>query len=368
VKRQCVFTTHTPVPAGHDQFDLDLVRSVLGPSRVDTLQTLKCCGTALNMTLVALELSHYVNGVTQRHGEVSRSMFPGYPIGSITNGVHSTTWTAPPFAALYDRHIPDWRRDSFSLRYALGIPLDDIRDAHREAKAELVRIVNERTRAHFDPEVFTLGFARRATAYKRPALLLRDPARLRRLAAARGPLQVVFAGKAHPRDTEGKRLIREIVGRGGELAPEVRIAYLPDYDLQLAQRITAGVDLWLNTPKAPFEASGTSGMKAAHNGVPSLSIRDGWWLEGHVEGVTGWAIGSRGPSGSIEATDEDDARNLYAALEETILPLHVDRPARWAEVMRLTIALNASFFNTHRMLQEYVIHAYQEHDPASNAP
>jgi starch phosphorylase len=366
VKQRCVFTTHTPVPAGHDQFDLALARGVLGPSRVQVLQTLQCCDNTLNLTLVALELSHYVNGVTRRHGEVSRSMFPGYPIGSITNGVHSTTWTAPPFAALYDRYIPDWRRDSFSLRYALGIPVTAIQSAHREAKAQLVRTVNERTLANFDPERFTLGFARRTTAYKRPTLLLRDPDRLRRLAAARGPLQVVFAGKAHPHDTEGKNLIREIVRRGAELAPDVRIAYLPDYDLELARQVTAGVDLWLNTPRPPLEASGTSGMKAAHNGVPSLSVLDGWWLDGHVEGVTGWSIGRR--DGASEAADDDDARHLYETLEQTILPLHADRPASWAEVMRLTIALNASFFNAHRMLQEYVIYAYQEQNHAGPAP
>jgi starch phosphorylase len=366
VKQRCVFTTHTPVPAGHDQFDLAMAREVLGPSRVQVLQTLQCCDTALNLTLVALELSHYVNGVTRRHGEVSRSMFPGYPIGSITNGVHSTTWTAPPFAALYDRYIPDWRRDSFSLRYALGIPVTAIQSAHREAKAQLVRTVNERTPASFDPERFTLGFARRITAYKRPTLLLRDPARLRRLAAARGPLQVVFAGKAHPHDAEGKNLIREIVRRGAELAPDVRIAYLPDYNLDLARQVTAGVDLWLNTPRPPLEASGTSGMKAAHNGVPSLSVLDGWWLDGHVEGVTGWSIGRR--DGTSEAADDDDARHLYETLEQTILPLHADRPASWAEVMRLTIALNASFFNAHRMLQEYVIHAYQDQNHGGPAP
>jgi starch phosphorylase len=195
---------------------------------------------------------------------------------------------------------------------------------------------------------------------------VQDPARLRRLGADRGPLQVVFAGKAHPQDADGKRLIREVVARGAALAPEIRLVYLPDYDLELARRITAGVDLWLNTPKPPLEASGTSGMKAAHNGVPSLSVLDGWWLEGLVEGITGWAIGSRARGSTAEATDEQDARSLYDALERTILPLHADRPDGWAEVMRWTIALNASFFNTQRMLQEYGIHAYQ--DPARDGP
>ena len=251
VKRRCVFTTHTPVPAGHDQFDLGLARAVLGPSRVEVLQTLKCCDSTLNLTLVGLELSHYVNGVTRRHGEVSRSMFPGYPIGSITNGVHSPTWTAPPFAALYDRYLPDWRRDSFSLRYALEIPVSAIQEAHREAKAQLLEVVRARTRASFEPERFTIGFARRATAYKRPTLLLRDPARLRRLAAAHGPLQVVFAGKAHPHDAEGKRLIREIVDQAAQLAPDVRIAYLADYDLELAQDVVAGVEPLAEHAQAP---------------------------------------------------------------------------------------------------------------------
>ena len=223
-------------------------------------------------------------------------------------------------------------------------------------------VFSSRTAATFEPDRFTIGFARRATAYKRPGLLLANPARLHRLAAARGRLQVVFAGKAHPQDTEGKRLIQEVVSRGAQLAPDVTIVYLPEYDLELARQVVAGVELWLNTPKAPLEASGTSGMKAAHNGVPSLSVLDGWWLDGHVEGVTGWSIGRR--DDPCEATDDDDAQHLYEALERTVLPLYTERPADWAEVMRLTIAMNASFFNAHRMLQEYVIHAYQDRNDA----
>jgi starch phosphorylase len=358
VKRRCVFTTHTPVPAGHDQFSIELAWRVLGSEEVEALRALGCCENVLNMTLVALHLSHYVNGVTRKHGEVSRSMFPGYPIGSIENGVHSATWTAPSFRALYDRHIPDWRRDYFSLRYASSIPLDAIRQAHREAKQRLVQEVNERTNAGFDQDEFMLGFARRATAYKRPALLFHDPDRLRQIASRHGGLQVVFGGKAHPRDADGKALIERIFHWEKTLKPEVKIAYLANYDLELGALLTAGVDLWLNTPKPPHEASGTSGMKAAHNGVPSLSILDGWWWEGHVEGITGWAIGAREQSPS-ERGEEEDARDLYRALDETILPLYSGDPLGWAEVMRATIALNASFFNTHRMLHEYLIHAYQ---------
>ena len=358
-KRQCVFTTHTPVPAGHDRFPLELARRVLGGALVTTLDVLGCCGTELNMTRVALTLSHYVNGVSKRHGEVSHSMFPNYPIGSITNGIHSATWTARPFADLYDRYIPGWRKDSFSLRYAISIPLEAVRQAHREAKQRLVAVVNERANAGFDAGRFTLGFARRATAYKRPDLLFHDPDRLRHLAGQLGPIQVVFAGKAHPRDEEGKALIRRIVQWGKKLAPDVAILYLANYDLDLGALLTAGVDVWLNTPRPPHEASGTSGMKAAHNGVPSLSVLDGWWVEGYVEGITGWAIGPR-RGATTERSDADDAADLYWTLEKQVLPLYRAGPEPWSRLMRSTIAFNASFFNTQRMLQQYAVMAYRD--------
>jgi starch phosphorylase len=356
-KRKCVFTTHTPVPAGHDRFPLDLARTVLGTARVNALQVLGCCDNELNMTRVALTLSHYVNGVSKRHGEVSHSMFPNYPIGSITNGVHSATWTAPSFATLYDRYMPGWRKDSFSLRYAISIPLEAIRQAHREAKQRLVADVNERTNAGFDGNLFMLGFARRATAYKRPDLLFHDPSRLRRLAGQHRGLQVVFAGKAHPRDEGGKSLIQRIVQWGKDLAPEVKVAYLANYDLAMGVLLTAGVDVWLNTPRPPHEASGTSGMKAAHNGVPSLSVLDGWWVEGYVEGITGWAIGPQRGS-MAERSDAADAADLYWTLEKQVLPLYHDGGDQWSRLMRSTIAFNASFFNTQRMLQQYVVMAY----------
>jgi glycogen phosphorylase len=351
------------VPAGHDQFSPALAERVLTADQLQALRASECCDTVLNMTFVGLQLSHYINGVTKRHGEVSRSMFPGYPINAITNGVHSVTWTAPAFQRLYDRHIPDWRQDSFSLRYALGLPLEAIQKAHQEAKQGLIEVVNRQVNGGFDRDVFTLGFARRATAYKRPDLLLQDLDRLRRIAQRYGPLQLVFAGKAHPKDERGKALIQQIMQHGLRLRPEVRLVYLPHYDMELALLLTAGVDLWLNTPLPPYEASGTSGMKAAHNGVPSLSVLDGWWLEGHVEGVTGWAIGTRDDLGAGQH-DESDARSLYQKLEDAILPLYANEPQRWTEMMRYTIALNASFFNTQRMLTEYVLYAYRGLDRA----
>ncbi len=360
VKRKCVFTTHTSLPAGHDEFPAALAQNVLSATRWEALQSLGCCNSVLNMTFVGLHLSNYVNGVSKGHGEVTRSMFPDYPIGSITNGVHSMTWTAPPHRALYDRYMPDWQQNSFSLRRAMGIPLDLIRQAHQQAKQRLIQEVNRRVSAGFEQEVFTLGFARRATAYKRPYLLFHDLDRLRRIALEHGPLQIVYSGKAHPRDEEGKALIQQIFQWGKELPPEVKFAYLPNYDMELGALCTAGVDLWLNTPRPPHEASGTSGMKAAHNGVPSLSVLDGWWLEGHVEGVTGWAIGSQESGAPSARSDDEDAAELYFKLEESILPIYHYDPSRWAELMRYTIALNASMFNTQRMVQEYVIHAYMD--------
>ena len=359
VRRACIFTTHTPVPAGHDQFSYELVKQMLGDAApLEVLQML-AGRDRLNMTLLALNLSTYVNGVAKRHGQVSQDMFPGYAIDSITNGVHSTTWTSPSFQQLFDRHIPGWRTDPFALRYAISIPAQDIWEAHVQAKARLLEEVRRRTSLPFRDEVLTIGFARRATQYKRSDLVLSAPDELVDIAKKVGPIQLIFAGKAHPKDEPGKEIIRRVVRVAGQVKPEVQIAYLEDYDLTLAQLLTSGVDLWLNTPLPPLEASGTSGMKAAHNGVPSLSVLDGWWVEGHIEGITGWSIG-RGPSdaASQEGRDAQDARELYDKLRGVIAPMFYQRRERWSELMRSTIAFNASFFNTHRMVQQYAANAY----------
>lgn len=352
VRKQCVFTTHTPVPAGQDQFPLDLVRMVLGEERTRTLDMEQCCfvGT-LNMSHLALFFSRHINGVAMRHAEISRSMFPAYPIDSITNGVHATTWTSSPFAHLYDRYIPEWRRDNFYLRYAISIPLDEIRKMHAHAKGILLGEITGHTGVRFDPDVMTIGFARRATPYKRADLLFSDMERLRRITKDVGPLQVVYSGKAHPRDEGGKRLIRRIFEAAAALNDQVRIIYLEEYDISLAKHICAGVDLWLNTPQKPLEASGTSGMKAALNGVPSLSIPDGWWVEGLVEGVTGWAIGE---CYQCESDTAQEAASLYDKLEHTIIPMFYQHREAYAQVMRSAIALNASYFNAQRMLLQYL--------------
>jgi len=288
VRQHCVFTTHTPVPAGHDQFPLDLVERVLGPrTAFHTMPDVFCCEGVLNMTYLALNLSHYINGVAKKHGEVARHMFAHYVIDAITNGVHAATWTSPPFQRLFDQYIPGWREDNFSLRYALSIPNQDVWNAHRTAKRRMLEDVNRATHMGMDVDVLTLGFARRATAYKRLDLLFQDRERLRQLAARAGGLQVIYAGKAHPQDQQGKELIQRLYAVKDLLKNDVKIAYLANYDIAMGALLTAGVDVCLNTPQPPLEASGTSGMKAALNGVPSLSVLDGWWLEGCIEGVTG---------------------------------------------------------------------------------
>lgn len=364
VRRQCVFTTHTPVPAGHDRFPGDLVRRTLGETRFQLLEAAKCLEDGgLNMTHLALRLSRFVNGVAMKHREVSLAMFPGFPIDSITNGVHAGTWTSPAFQALLDRRIPEWRTDNLYLRYAIGIPLPEIRDAHVEAKKDFIAEVARHTKGatELDPNIFTMGFARRATPYKRADLMFADPARLAQITEQVGPMQIVFGGKAHPHDGGGKDLIRRIHHAARELSGRIKVLYLENYEMALAAKMVAGVDLWVNNPMKPLEASGTSGMKAALNGVPSLSVRDGWWIEGHVEGVTGWSIGSD----ESEGDQSKDAQDLYLKLERSILPLFYGLPFAYAEVMRSAIALNGSFFNTQRMVEQYVRNAYFPADSSS---
>ena len=359
VRSRCVFTTHTPVPAGHDQFSYDLVKGVLGETIPVEMVQMLGGKNRLNMTLLALNLSRYVNGVAKRHGEVSQEMFPGYSIDSITNGVHSFTWTCDSFKKLYDRHIAGWVNDPFSLRYAVSIPKGEIWDAHVEAKGRLIDEVHRRTGMSLKPDVLTIGFARRATLYKRTDLLFSDPGQLMEIASTVGPIQLVFAGKSHPKDDPGKDLIRRVFHFARQLKDQIPIAYLENYDMELGKLLTSGVDLWLNTPLRPLEASGTSGMKAAHNGVPSFSTLDGWWIEGHIEGVTGWSIGP-GPQDlhRQDAANEQDARELYHKLRTVIAPMFYRDRDRWIDIMRQAIAFNASFFNTHRMIQQYAANAY----------
>lgn len=353
-RARSVFTTHTPVPAGHDRFSEHTVREVLGDMRAEELAALGgLVDGELNMTRLGMACSRYVNAVSLRHGDVCRDMFPDVDVAAITNGVHAETWVGPRMAGLLDRRVPGWRRDNAALRYCGGIPLDEIEAAHDAAKGEMVRLVRDLAGVTLDPGVLTLGAARRAAAYKRIDLLLRDPDRLAAVVARTGPLQIVYSGKAHPQDEDGKAVIERVFSAARGLRDRVRIAYVPDYSMDVARVLCAGTDVWVNTPERPLEASGTSGMKAALNGVPSLSVLDGWWIEGHVEGVTGWSVGGLGE----ERDDEADAADLYETLEQEIAPRYYGQRGL-AEVRRGALALNGSWFTTERMVREYAALAY----------
>jgi starch phosphorylase len=353
VRRKCVFTTHTPVPAGHDRFSTEQAIRILGGDRTARLQQQGCFHEGfLNMTLLALRFSRYANGVAMQHGKVSREMFPEFTIDTITNGVHAATWMSEPIQQMLDEHAPAWRRDNLYLRNCIDVPEQKILAAHARAKEELLAEVGSRTGQVLSPKVLTLGFARRVATYKRATLMFTDPARLMQIAEAAGGLQILYAGKAHPQDEPGKALIHKVVEEAARSSNSLlRVIYLENYAWELGAKLTAGVDVWVNTPRRPYEASGTSGMKAAMNGVPSLSILDGWWIEGWMEGITGWAI-------EDGANDEEEAQAFYRKLESAVVPLYLEAPEKWARLMRTTLAFNGSYFNTNRMVKQYNRNAY----------
>jgi glycogen phosphorylase len=355
VREQCVFTTHTPVEAGHDRFEYRDVHRILG----DTIELERLKQLAgvdrLNMTHLCLSLCGYVNGVALRHAETAQNMFPGHRVRAITNGAHVPTWMHPKIAAVVENHLPHWDREPVSLLRADGVSGDLLWSAHQQVKGELIAEIRRATGVDMKPDVALLGFARRMTGYKRPDLLFGD---LERLLAinARHPFQIVMAGKAHPRDEEGKRLIQAIHGYMQKVKP-LAVAFLPNYDMSIAAKLVAGTDVWLNSPLPPHEASGTSGMKAAFNGVLNLSVLDGWWVEGWDEGVTGWAIGSdkNPPDAAAHAAD------LYRKLESTVLPLYYSDRSRWTWMMKQAIGKIGSVFNSQRMMRRYTTEAYVRH-------
>ncbi|WP_419585173.1 alpha-glucan family phosphorylase [Thiolapillus sp.] len=329
-----LFTTHTPVEAGHDRFSYEMVWRILG-EQVDAATLKHLAGDQeLNMTRLALNLSEYVNGVAKRHAEVSRKMYPGYRVHAVTNGVHPYTWTSESFVDIYSRHLLGWCHEpEILVRASCCIRNEDLWEAHTQAKARLIETVRTLCGVDLDPEVAILGFARRMTAYKRPDLLFSDLQRLKAIAGQR-PFQVVLSGKAHPRDLDGKKLIKTIHDYMKELAGDIPMAFIPNYDMNIALAMVSGVDIWLNTPLKPMEASGTSGMKAAFNGVPNLSVLDGWWIEGCIEGITGWAVGD-----DTVTSNGNDAQSLYDKLEHTILPLYYDDRNGWIQVMKGSISI-----------------------------
>jgi len=357
VRELCVFTTHTPIEAGHDKFEYDLVKDVVG--EIIPIEKLKDLGgkDKLNMTLLAMNLSQYINGVAKKHGEVSKMLFPGYKIRAITNGVHTFTWTCESFARLYDKYLPGWANEPDLFVRVDKIPEKEVWEAHMAAKKKLIDHVNSTTGVGMDYDTLTIGFARRATAYKRANLLLSDIERLKKIGD--GKLQVIYAGKAHPRDYDGKRNIEDIFRKMNLLKDSIKIVYLQNYDMDLAARMVSGVDVWLNTPMRPYEASGTSGMKAAHNGVLNFSVLDGWWIEGHIEGYTGWSIGPDPTESTlVRSSDEADATDLYNKLEHEIIPMYYGNRTVWIKMMQNAIGKNAYYFNSHRMMRRYVTEAY----------
>lgn len=358
VKNKCVFTTHTPVAAAFDRFPYDLISKTLDSEIIpDNIR--KYAGEEkLNMTLLALNLSKYTNGVAQAHMEYSRKLFPGYHIQQITNGVHSYTWTAPQFRALFDKYIPRWANEPELLVRVDTIPAEELLEAHLRTKVALFEYIYKNNKVMLDVDTLTLGFARRATEYKRATMIFSDIEKLAQL-TNKSKIQLIFAGKAHPRDTGGKELIKEIYRYIDQLKDKINIVYLENYNMAMAQKLTSGVDVWLNTPLPPYEASGTSGMKAAHNGVINFSVLDGWWIEGCVEELTGWAIGSA-PNEELSEQErrKKELTDLYGKLEFVIIPKYYNHKDMWVTMMRNSIGKVAYYFNTHRMMKNYATDAY----------
>jgi starch phosphorylase len=404
VRQRTLFTTHTPVPAGHDVFGLGDVAACAGSGFLTDLGTHgpRAFGLGVHpqrdpqqfhMTVLAMRLAGHVNGVAQRHGVVSRELWGDLwsarpadevPIGAITNGVHLATWMANPIMRLLDIHVGhDWgdRRDDPAMWDAvLGVDAMKLWSEHERLKEVLVRSIREEARRRWtstwqeaaqvvaagtllDPKTFTIGFARRFATYKRANLLFQDLDRLRAmLTDAKRPVQLVIAGKAHPEDTPGKEVLQSLYHFTRDPIFEGRVAFLEDYDMHLAHLLVQGVDLWLNVPRVPLEASGTSGMKAGLNGVPQLSTIDGWWEEGYT-GRNGWAIPKAPAEADIQTTDTLDAGHLYHLLEQEVVPMWYDRdehgvPRQWVRVMKEAIRTAGQQFTSRRMVQDYVTRYY----------
>jgi starch phosphorylase len=344
LKARRLFTTHTPVPAGHDRFEWNVVESVLNGLLPADATSLSPGGTC-SMSHLGIALAGQVNAVSNLNAFVASSMFEGTHIHPITNGVHHVTWTGPPMARVYDAHLEGWRDDPTILAHAGRIPDMELFAARDESREVLRDLVHAATGVTLYNDRLTIGFARRFATYKRANLIFSDLERLRNIGAGR--IQFVFAGKAHPKDEGGKQLIRDIFEGAAQLVDEIPVAFLEDYSMDTGLAMTSGVDIWLNNPIRPMEASGTSGMKAAMNGVPNCSILDGWWPEAAEHGVNGWAIGQ----GEGDRDDDRDVQSLYKILEEEILPsFQIDD--HWGDLMRAAIATSARFTGA-RMISDY---------------
>ena len=353
VRKRCVFTTHTPVPAGHDHFAMERCKNLLDGLIPDNLNLPSLVqNSRMHMTELGLYFSRTANGVSKLHGSVARDQFPDFSINHITNGVYHNYWVGKPFRELYDRVFPRWRLNPEELLRIDEIPAEDILEARPSLKNFLLGYANSQTQKALSENILTIGFARRAASYKRARLIFRDLDRL--VEIGQGKVQIIFAGKAHPKDDLGKDILKDIVGNANRLFGKVKVVFLENYNMWLGRIITAGVDVWLNTPVRPHEASGTSGMKATLNGIPNLSVLDGWWDEACQDGVNGWAIGSRS-----ETDDDKDADHLYSILEQQVIPIYYDDQDRWLELIRAAIKTGVRF-TAHRMMRDYKNQLYQQ--------
>ena len=352
VRKRCVFTTHTPVPAGHDHFAMERCKNLLDGLIPNDLRLPSLVqNSRLHMTELGLYFSRSTNGVSKLHGSVAREQFPDFKIGNITNGVYHNYWVGKPFRELYDRIFPDWRLNPEQLLRIDEVSDDDLLTARRSQKHFLLGYANSQLQKALSRDVLTIGFARRAAAYKRARLIFRDLDRL--VEIGQGKIQIIFAGKAHPKDDQGKDILKDIVVQANKLFGRVKIVFLENYNMWLGRLITSGVDVWLNTPLRPHEASGTSGMKATLNGIPNLSILDGWWAEACRDGVNGWAIGT-----NENSDDEQDANHLYSVLEQRVIPTYYENKSEWMKLIREAIKTGVQF-TAQRMIQEYNQQLYQ---------
>ncbi len=380
VRTRCVFTTHTPVPAGHDRFSAPLVKACMGPWieaagwKVDDVLDLGRvrpgdANETLCMTVVAIKTSHHTNGVARKHGEVSRDMWTDLwpkvpaqssPIGHITNGVHPFFWMAADSQVFFDAYVPGWRAEPWRPEvWQAGldtVPPAAIWATRRGLRKKLVDFLRQRQGFELNPDVLTIGFARRFATYKRGDLLFSDPDRLASILNGPNPIQILYAGKAHPRDKAGQDVLARVLRWSDDPRFRDRVFFVEDYDIDVGAALTSGVDIWLNNPRRPLEASGTSGQKVCLNLGLNLSVLDGWWLEG-FQGDNGWAIGDDVVRSDAEM-DKADAEALYAALEQQVLPEWSDRdeaglPLAWLERIKRSTITCASAFNSHRMVRDY---------------
>lgn len=354
IKNRIVFTTHTPAEHGHQKYSKEWLEKFLLEDHMERLSPF-FEKDLLNLTKYCLANAKYSNAVAKKHGQVSSKMFPDFEIDYITNGIHTNSWISDSASELFDKMIPGWRQSPEIFRNVEAIPNEEIEVMHMINKKKLVEFVKKTTGKSMFEDIFTIGFGRRVDGYKRSDFILRDLERLKNIASQYRGIQLIFSGKAYFDYKDGEDIITRINSLAEDAFDHIDIVYIPDYGIEVSKKMVAGVDLWLNNPMKPLEASGTSGMKAALNGVPNFSTVDGWWVEGLIEGVTGWAIGVEDPN---KLTEEEELNDLYHKLEKTILPLYYNNRSDWVDVQKSAISLNASFFNTSRMLKEYLLRGY----------